>query len=63
MSDAIITITDRARAVLAFSDELTKVIREIEAEKARHNALMEALLTKEQALEQSIFQLGANNGR
>ena len=57
---AIVKITDRARAVLALSDELAAVIREIEQEKARHNQTMEVLLTKEQALEQAIHRFGAN---
>lgn len=59
-SSSVVMITTKARAVLAFDEELAKVIREIETEKQRHNTAMEVLLTKEMALEQAISKLGAN---
>lgn len=59
-SAAIVTITTRARGVLAMEEELAVVCRQIEAEKARHNAAMDVLLTKQQALETAIFRLVAN---
>lgn len=60
MTDIIVKITDRARAVLAFSDEIARVEKEIKEEQARHGRAMDVLHTKRRALEQSIFQLGAN---
>lgn len=57
----IVSITDRARAVLALDSELSKVIRDIEDEKKRHNAKMEALLNVEQGIENAIFKLGGLN--
>lgn len=59
-SDAVVRITDRARAVLAFAKELELVDRQIADERARHARTMDVLLTKKQALEKSIFQYGAN---
>ena len=59
-TSTVVQITDRARAVIAFAEERDKIIVQIAAEKVRHNQAMEVLLTKEQALEQAIFKLGAN---
>ena len=61
MTSATVAITANARAILALDTELVNVIREIEAEKQRHNASMEVLLTKEHALETAIFKLGTHN--
>lgn len=58
-SDAIVKITDNARAVLAFDQELAAVEAEIKEERARHARAMEVLHTKQQALQQAIFKLGA----
>lgn len=64
MTDStIVEITDRARGVLALEVELSAVVREIEDERRRHNDVMSALLAKEHAIENAIFQLGSNNGR
>lgn len=71
MSDAIVKITDRARGILAFDQELQAVRERMDAEQARHlNAIaheelqhartMEVLRSQQQVLEQSIFRLGAN---
>lgn len=59
-SAAVVKITDRARAILAFSEELDRVEAEIAEERARHARAMEVLHVKQQALEKSIFQFGAN---
>lgn len=71
MTDAIVTITDRARGILAFEQELLAIDARIEAERARHARVLaeestrydlaiEVLRTQQLALEQSIFRLGAN---
>ena len=71
MSDTIVRIADRARAVLAFDAELQALNVRIAEERARHSRVLaeeaalhdrniESLRTQQQALEQAIFRLGAN---
>lgn len=56
----IVKITERARGILAFEEELSRVVDEIEAEKARYARKMEVLTTKRMALEQGIYRLSSN---
>ena len=69
MADAIVAITDKAKAILVFEKELTEVNKQIEAERVRHAKVLaeehrlhemslDVLLTRRQAMEQSIFRLG-----
>lgn len=60
VSSSLVTITDRARAVLAFDAELQEVERQIRAEQDRHDQIISVLAVKRQALEQAILKLGAN---
>lgn len=57
MSDAIVQITDRARAVLAIGEELDAVEDAIAAECRRHHRAMQALSAKQAALESAILKL------
>jgi hypothetical protein len=58
MSDTIVEITERARAVLALSDALEATNRQVEEEKARHVQTMAILTERHAALRSSIFKLG-----
>lgn len=58
MSDAIVRITDNARAILALSETLDAVERDIRMERERHLQSMHALSAKQQALQDAIFKLG-----
>lgn len=58
MTDAIVQITDNARAILAMSEELDAVERDIKLERDRHRQAMQALSAKQEALRDAIFKLG-----
>jgi hypothetical protein len=60
MSDAVIRITDNARAVLALAETLDSVERDIKLERDRHRQAMQALSVKQQALQDAIFKLGGS---
>ena len=60
MSDAIVTITDNARAVLALVETLEAVERDVKLERERHRQAMHALSAKQQAPQEAIFKLGGN---
>lgn len=70
-TSAIVKITERARGIAALDDELQLLLRRmaaerdqhaatIAAERARHEGVMNAMNAQQRALEQAIFQLGAN---
>ena len=70
-TSAIVKITERARGIAALDDELQSLLRRmaaerdqhaaaIAAERARHEGVMAAMNAQQRALEQAIFQLGAN---
>lgn len=72
MTDAVVAITDNARAVLALSEELQAVSARCAEERAkhakaivdesgRHDRAMQALLVQRSALEQAILKLGASS--
>lgn len=56
-SDAIVEITDRARAVVAIGDELEALQVSIRAERQRHQKAMLALTARQSALEDAIVKL------
>lgn len=58
MTDAIVQITDNARAILALSETLDAVERDIKLERERHRQAMQALSAKQEALRDAIFKLG-----
>ena len=56
----IITITERARGVLALEEALNDIERERTAENDRYRAKMNALAAKQEAIEAAILKLGAH---
>lgn len=56
--DPIVNITKRARAVLALSEELEAIEREIGAENERHGDRIKSLIVRWRSVEQAIYKLG-----
>lgn len=57
MNSIIANIADKARAVLAFEQELNTLEAQIQMENDRHLKQIDILTAKKQAMEQVIFRL------
>lgn len=72
MTDSTVEITTRARAILAFDEELNAIEHRIAEERARHSKALadeakrfdkriEVYMKQRQTIEQVIFQIGNHN--
>lgn len=60
MNSTLITITDKARAILAFEQELMTLEGHIRMENDRHLKQIATLTHKQQSLEEAILRLMPN---